>query len=136
MFKKNRETTANLGDTYIMGNQLNSYLQECLEACNRCVQACNECFDVCCQSSQQEEFASCQKILRDCADICTLVSQLIARNSVNAKLMQVFVPTFVMLARKHVKNARTLVAKNVQKFADNVLTLAVKLAAVNEVKFP
>ena len=41
-----------------------------------------------------------------------------------------------MLARKHVKNARTIVAKNVLKFADNVLTLAVKLAAVNEVKFP
>ena len=88
--QKNSETTAILGDTYIIGNQLNSYLQECLEACNRCVQACNECFDVCCQSSQQEEFASCQKILRDCADICALVSQLIARNSVNAKLIASF----------------------------------------------
>ena len=41
-----------------------------------------------------------------------------------------------MLARKLVKNARTLVAKSVQKFADNVQTLAVKLAAVKEVKFP
>ena len=41
-----------------------------------------------------------------------------------------------MLARKYVKNARTLVAKNVLKFADNVLTLAVKLAVVNELKFP
>ena len=88
--QKKSETTANVGDTFIMGNQLNTYLQECLEACNRCVQACNECFDVCCQSSQQEEFASCQKILRDCADICALVSQLIARNSVNAKLIASF----------------------------------------------
>jgi hypothetical protein len=41
-----------------------------------------------------------------------------------------------MLARKLVKNARTLVAKSAQKFADNVLTPAVKLAAVNVVKFP
>ena len=83
-------TKANLDDTYIFGNQLDTYLQECLEACNRSVQACNECFDVCCKSPQQEEFANCLKILRDCADICALVSQLIARNSVNAKLLASF----------------------------------------------
>lgn len=83
---KNKETAAN----YIIGNQLNNYLQECLEACNRCIQACNECFDACCRSPQQEEFANCQKILRDCADICALVSQMIARNSVNAKLIASF----------------------------------------------
>lgn len=83
---KTKETAA----PYTIGNQLNTYLQECLEACNRCTQACNECFDAICKSSHQEEFVNCQKILRDCADICSLVSQLIARNSVNAKLIASF----------------------------------------------
>ena len=87
---------------------------------------------MCCQSSQQEECTGCLKILRDCADICALVSQMIARNSVNAKLIVVFVPTFVMLVQKRVKNAKMLAAKGVPKFAENVPTLAVKLAAAKK----
>jgi len=84
---KTAETATNSVNTYTIGSQLNTYLQECLDACNRCVQACNECFDVCSDSTQPEDCAGCLKILRDCADICALVSQMIARNSVNAKLI-------------------------------------------------
>ena len=75
----------NLTNSYTIGSQLDTCLQECIEACNRCVQACNECFGVCCETSKIEECADCLKILRDCADVCALVSQMIARNSVNAR---------------------------------------------------
>ncbi|WP_338473215.1 four-helix bundle copper-binding protein [Niallia sp. XMNu-256] len=86
---KMTETAPPSGNTYAIGDQLNTYLKECLDACNLCIQACNECFDLCC-TSPKEEYANCLKILRDCSDICALVSQMISRNSVNAKLISSF----------------------------------------------
>jgi hypothetical protein len=74
-------------NNYTMGSQLDARLQACIDACNSCVQACNECYDVCCRSEQVADYAGCLKILRDCADVCALVSQMIARNSINAKFL-------------------------------------------------
>ena len=91
---------------------------------------------MCCESTQLEECAGCLKILRDCADICALVSQMIARNSVNAKLICSFCANICDACAKACENARILAAKSVLKFVENVPTLAVKLAVANEVKFP
>jgi hypothetical protein len=77
----------NAVNNYTIGRQLETCLQDCINACNVCVQACNECFDVCCNSAQSPEYSACLKLLRDCADVCSLVSQLIARNSVNSRFL-------------------------------------------------
>lgn len=73
--------------SYNIGSQLDTCLQACIDACNRTIQACNECYDVCCSNTHVEGCSDCVKILRDCTDVCALVSQMIARNSVNARLI-------------------------------------------------
>ena len=91
---------------------------------------------MCCESLKLEECADCLKILRDCADVCALVSQMIARNSVNARLICSFCANICDACAKACAKCQNLAVKDVLKFAENVPTLAVKLAAANEVKFP
>lgn len=79
--------TEKMESTYVMGSKLDAHMQACIDACNACMQACNECFDICCEAPMTEEKANCLKLLRDCADACALLCQMVARNSSSAKLV-------------------------------------------------
>lgn len=52
-----------------------------------CILACNHCFDACLNEEQVGHMADCIRLDRDCADICSLLLQAIARNSPNVSVL-------------------------------------------------
>ncbi len=59
-------------------NELEHQLIKCMTACETCATLCLEEDDV-------KKMVRCIKIDRDCADICLLTAQFVARNSEHAK---------------------------------------------------
>lgn len=55
--------------------------QKCIDECNRCMQVCEECFDSCLKEADVKGRAKCLSLLRDCSQICAIVSQFMAGNS-------------------------------------------------------
>ncbi|NHN33304.1 four-helix bundle copper-binding protein [Paenibacillus agricola] len=60
-------------------------VQKCIDACNECMKACEQCFSACLQEPDVGARVHCISMLRDCADICSLTAQYLARNSMSAK---------------------------------------------------
>ena len=56
-------------------------IQTCIDACNACMQACEECYTACLNEPDVQARIMCIRVLRDCADICSLSSQYMSRNS-------------------------------------------------------
>ncbi|MBP1156961.1 MULTISPECIES: four-helix bundle copper-binding protein [unclassified Paenibacillus] len=61
------------------------HLQQCIDACFACMKACEQCFTACLQEPDVQARVHCISMLRECADLCSLASQHMARNSMNAK---------------------------------------------------
>jgi len=59
--------------------------QTCIDACNKCLQVCNECFNSCLQEPDVQARMNCIKMLRLCADICSLASQTMTMDHSEAK---------------------------------------------------
>ncbi len=53
----------------------------CLQACNDCAAACDHCAISCLNEPEPRAFKSCAKATLDCAAVCRLVAELIARDS-------------------------------------------------------
>lgn len=51
----------------------------------KCMTACETCATLCLQEDNVKMMAQCIMIDRDCADICMLTAQFVARNSPHAK---------------------------------------------------
>ncbi|WP_345938932.1 four-helix bundle copper-binding protein [Sporomusa ovata] len=49
------------------------------------MQACEECLSLCLQEADVKARSRCINMLRDCADICAMSAQYMARGSHNAK---------------------------------------------------
>ena len=62
----------------------NTY-QDCIEACNACAVACNACFAECLKEAEVKMMARCISLDMDCAAMCTLAANAMARNSEMAK---------------------------------------------------
>lgn len=64
-------------------------LGECIEACMLCEFACVSCADSCLGQNSLELLCRCIRLNLDCADVCALTSQLVARASAaEPKLVQ------------------------------------------------
>lgn len=61
--------------------------QEALKTLEACIVACNTCFDACLNESHVTHMTDCIRLDRDCADICSLLSQAIVRNSPNVAVL-------------------------------------------------
>jgi len=59
--------------------------QECIDACNRCATACSQCVSSCLQNENLEMLTKCIRLALDCADICQMAVQYMARNSAYAE---------------------------------------------------
>lgn len=55
--------------------------QELIQILHDCVSECNHCFDACLREEDGKMMAQCIRLDRECADICALLEQAIARNS-------------------------------------------------------
>jgi len=53
----------------------------CINACNECLIACEECASDCLKEQDVKMMAKCIELDRDCADICSLAVQFMARGS-------------------------------------------------------
>lgn len=62
---------------------MSEHQQVALNELQKCIIACNVCFDACLNEPHVGHMADCIRLDRDCADICSLLSQAIARNSPN-----------------------------------------------------
>ncbi|WP_409298676.1 four-helix bundle copper-binding protein [Peribacillus sp. SCS-26] len=69
----------------VTNERLRSYLRECAEACNACAEACEYCYRECLRNEEVRREAV--RLVRDCADVCNLVRQLITRESPYARVM-------------------------------------------------
>ncbi len=58
--------------------------ESCLKACQDCVTACEGCATACLNENDVKVMALCIKLDRDCADICGLSAQFMARDSASA----------------------------------------------------
>ncbi|RYZ80497.1 MAG: four-helix bundle copper-binding protein [Moraxellaceae bacterium] len=56
-----------------------------LEALNNCATECNRCATECLNEENVKMMVNCIKFDMDCADICTLVARMLARESQHAK---------------------------------------------------
>ena len=52
-----------------------------MQTCNDCAAACEHCAIACMSETDPQAFRSCMQTTLDCAAICRLVAQLIARDS-------------------------------------------------------
>lgn len=64
-----------------MPTTMNPTIQACIDACNACLQACEECYSSCLNEPDVQARIHCIQVLRDCADICSMASQYMSRNS-------------------------------------------------------
>ncbi len=55
--------------------------QNAIEILNDCIQACNSCLTDCLLEQDMSMLVDCIELDRDCADICSLTSQYLARDS-------------------------------------------------------
>lgn len=55
--------------------------EEIIHTLNECVIACETCAAACLEEENVKKMSNCIKLDRDCADICSLGVQLLARNS-------------------------------------------------------
>lgn len=78
---------------------MSEHQQDALNELQKCITACNVCFDACLNEPHVGHMADCIRLDRDCADICSLLSQAIARNS----------PIIAKNVRQRVKLVRQLV---------------------------
>jgi hypothetical protein len=58
-----------------------SIYKECIDACNACAVECNACFAACLQEEDPKMMARCIALDADCAAICSLAANVMARNS-------------------------------------------------------
>lgn len=61
--------------------------QDALNGLQKYITACNVCFDACLNEPYVDHRADCIHLDRDCVDICSLLSQTIARNSPNIEAL-------------------------------------------------
>lgn len=61
--------------------------QECINACLECAIECEHCATSCLQEDNVKMMANCILLDRDCADICFLTAQLLARGSKHGEHM-------------------------------------------------
>ena len=59
--------------------------QACIDACNVCVTACNSCIAECLKEDDVKSMAGCIELDIDCAAVCSLAVNSMARNSELAK---------------------------------------------------
>lgn len=59
--------------------------QSCIQACFDCTAACNQCFAACLQEEDVKMMARCIALDVDCAAICSLAANAMARNSEQAQ---------------------------------------------------
>lgn len=59
--------------------------QACIDACAKCLQVCNECFNSCLQEPDAKARANCIKMLRLCADVCSLAVQTMTMDHTEAR---------------------------------------------------
>ena len=57
----------------------------CIQACLSCATACNQCFGACLKEEDVKMMARCIALDADCAAMCTLAANAMARNSEHAK---------------------------------------------------
>lgn len=62
-----------------------TFYQDCIDACNACVLACNACIAGCLKESDVKMMARCIALDIDCAAVCALSAQAMARDSEMAK---------------------------------------------------
>jgi Domain of Unknown Function (DUF326) len=60
------------------------HYQSCIKACQECVIACESCATACLNNADVKAMILCIQLDRDCADMCSLTSQLMARDSLHA----------------------------------------------------
>ena len=60
---------------------INATMQACIDACNVCAQACEECYSACLSEPDVQARIHCVHVLRDCADICSIATQFMSRDS-------------------------------------------------------
>jgi hypothetical protein len=53
--------------------------------CNKCMQVCEECLTSCLNEPDVQARVHCIQVLRDCAEICSMASRYMSRNSNYAK---------------------------------------------------
>lgn len=58
-----------------------SQYQICIDACHACAVACNTCFTACLKESDVGMMARCIALDMDCAAICSLAANAMARDS-------------------------------------------------------
>lgn len=63
----------------------NEKYQKCIDICLDCAQVCEFCVTSCLNEADPKEMAYCIKLDRDCADICILSAQFMARDSIFSK---------------------------------------------------
>jgi hypothetical protein len=56
-----------------------------IDLCNRCMQACEECLTSCLNEPDVHTLVHCIHMLQDCAEICSIASRYMSRNSTHAK---------------------------------------------------
>ncbi|MFD3156313.1 four-helix bundle copper-binding protein [Haloimpatiens sp. FM7330] len=59
----------------------NQIYQKCIDMCFECAQACEFCATSCLNEPDPKTMERCIKLDRDCADICTISAQYMARDS-------------------------------------------------------
>ena len=59
--------------------------QELITALNNCIAECNHCASACLDEEDVKMLAKCIKLDIDCAEICSLTANLIARGSVHGE---------------------------------------------------
>ena len=67
-----------------MNHAKNAY-QFCIDACQSCATACNQCFAACLKEDDVKMMARCIALDADCAAMCTLAANAMARGSDHAK---------------------------------------------------
>lgn len=55
--------------------------QSCIDACEKCAVECEHCATACLQEPDVSARSHCIQLLRDCADICVVATQWMARGS-------------------------------------------------------
>ena len=53
----------------------------CIEACQDCAAECEHCATACLQEDDVKMMERCIRLDRDCADMCSLAAQFMARDS-------------------------------------------------------
>ncbi|WP_336296901.1 four-helix bundle copper-binding protein [Clostridium aestuarii] len=65
----------------------NEKYQKCIDICLECAQVCEFCATSCLNEPDPKTMARCIKLDRDCADICVLSAQFMARDSEFSKVI-------------------------------------------------